>query len=59
MYMKSIDNIGNWEELADELLNVVTELHCREVSGKTMIYCDVGYPELCNRAIQILEILRD
>lgn len=56
--MKSIDDIENWDELADELLNVVTELHCREVSNNTIMYRDVGYAELCDRAIKILEILR-
>jgi hypothetical protein len=56
--MKSIDDIENWDELADELLNVVTELHCREISSNTIMYRDVSYIELCNRAIKILEILR-
>jgi hypothetical protein len=56
--MKSIDDIENWEELADELLNVVTELHCREVSNNMIKYRGIGYVELCNRAIKILEILR-
>lgn len=56
--MKSIDDIENWDELADELLNVVTELHCRETSQNMIMYRDVGYVELCNRAITILEILR-
>ena len=56
--MKSIDDIENWDELADELLDVVTELHCREVSNNIIAYRDVGYVELCNRAIKILEILR-
>lgn len=56
--MKPIDDIENWDELADELLNVVTELHCREVSNNTIKYRGVGYVELCDRAIKILEILR-
>ena len=56
--MKSIDDIENWDELADELLDVVTELHCREVSNNTIMYRDFGYVELCDRAIKILEILR-
>ena len=56
--MRPIDDIENWDELADELLNVVTELHCREVSNNTIMYHDVGYVELCDRAIKILEILR-
>ena len=56
--MKSIDDIENWDELADELLNIVTELHCREVSSNTIMYRDVNYVELCDMAIKILEILR-
>ena len=56
--MKSIDDIENWDDLADELLNVVAELHCREVSNNMIMYRGVGYVELCDRAIKILEILR-
>lgn len=56
--MKPINDIENWDELADELLAVVTELHCREVSNNTIMYREFGYVELCDRAIKILEILK-
>lgn len=42
----------------EELFNIVTELNIRELSSNVILYQEMGWRELCDKAIEYLKELR-